>query len=58
MPTETPPPYFPQNQLSPPDEGRAKKTKIALIGCLVLLLLVIGGSIVGFYFLIRWLFFS
>ena len=57
MPTSTPPPYFPQNQLSPPDEGRAKKTKIALIGCLVLVLLAIGGSILGLFYLIRWLFF-
>ena len=58
MPTETPPPYFPQSQLSPPDEGRARKTKLALFGCLALLLLIIGGSLVGLYFLIRWLFFS
>ncbi len=57
MPTETPPPYFPQSQLSPPDEGRAKKTKLVLIGCLALLLLVLGGTVVGLYFLIRWLFF-
>ena len=57
MPTDTPPPYFPQKSLSPPDEGRAKKMKLALIGCLVLLLVVGGGAIVGLYFLIRWLFF-
>ena len=57
MPTETPPPYFPQNQLSPPDEGRAKRTKLILFGCLALLLLAVGGSVVGLYYLIRWLFF-
>ena len=57
MPTDTPPPYFPQSQLSPPDEGRAKKTKMVLIGCLALLLLFIGGTVVGLYYLIRWLFF-
>lgn len=56
MPTETPPPYFPQNQLSPPDEGRARKTKLALIGCLVVLLLLVGGFIVGLIYLIRWIF--
>ena len=56
MPTETPPPYFPQSQLSPPDEGRAKKTKLVLIGCLVLLLLTLGGTVLGLYYLIRWLF--
>ncbi|HJU54069.1 MAG TPA: hypothetical protein VJ715_05840 [Pyrinomonadaceae bacterium] len=57
MPTETPPPYFPQGQLSPPDEGRARKTKMMLFGCLALLLVVFGGALVGLYFLIRWLFF-
>ncbi|HEX8847078.1 MAG TPA: hypothetical protein VF791_20715 [Pyrinomonadaceae bacterium] len=57
MPTETPPPYFPQNQLSPPDESRARKTKLALLGCLVLLLLFLGGTVLGVYYLIRWLFF-
>ena len=57
MPTDRPPPYFPQNQLSPPDPGRAKKTKFALIGCLVLLLAAIGGAILGLFYLIRWLFF-
>jgi hypothetical protein len=57
MPTHIPPPYFPQNQLSPPDEGRAKKTKIALFGCLALLVLAIGGSIIGLFYLVRWLFF-
>ncbi|MDT5061855.1 MAG: hypothetical protein QOH63_2314 [Acidobacteriota bacterium] len=58
MPTSTPPPYFPQGQLSPPDEGRAKKTKLALIGCLTLLIILVGGSIVGLFYLIRWLFFK
>ena len=57
MPTETPPPYFPQNQLSPPDEGRAKKTKLVLFGCLALALILLGGTVLGFYYLIRWLFF-
>jgi uncharacterized membrane protein YqjE len=58
MPTDKPPPYFPQNQLSPPNESRARKTKLALFGCLALLLLFIGGSIVGLVYLIRWLFFK
>jgi len=58
MPTDRPPPYFPQNQLSPPDESRARKTKIALIGCLSLLLALVGGTIVGLVYLIRWLFFK
>jgi len=45
MPTATPPPYFPQNPLLPPDENRAKKVKLALAGCLLLLLLCIAGII-------------
>ena len=57
MPTETPPPYFPQGQLSPPDEGRARKTKLMLFGCLALLLLLLAGAGVGLYYLIRRLFF-
>lgn len=42
MPTATPPPYFPQNPLLPPDENRAKKVKLAVGGCLFLLLILIG----------------
>jgi len=45
MPTATPPPYFPQNQLLPPDENRAKKVKLAIAGCLLLLLLFIAGIV-------------
>lgn len=45
MPTATPPPYFPQNPLLPPDEKRAKKVKLALFGCLLLLLLFIAGIV-------------
>lgn len=51
-----PPPYFPQNQLSPPDENRYKKFKLvvgALIGLLVLALI---GAGIGIYYLLAWLF--
>lgn len=53
MPTSTPPPYFPQNSLLPPDENRARKVKLALAGCLVLLLLLVAGIVVGVVYLIR-----
>ncbi|MDQ1590956.1 MAG: hypothetical protein QOG00_1802 [Pyrinomonadaceae bacterium] len=53
MPTSTPPPYFPQNSLLPPDENRARKIKLAVGGCLVLLLLLIAGAIYGVVHLIR-----
>ncbi|HVF51369.1 MAG TPA: hypothetical protein VNA19_14885 [Pyrinomonadaceae bacterium] len=53
MPTSTPPPYFPQNALSPGDEKTRRKMKFALYGCLVLLLLAIAGGIVGIVYLFR-----
>jgi len=53
MPTATPPPYFPQNPLLPPDEKRAKKVKLAVAGCLLLLLILIGVIIYAVIYLIR-----
>lgn len=50
-----PPPYFPQNQLSPPDENRYKKFKVLVGAAIVLLILLLGGAGVGIYFLLRWL---
>ena len=51
-----PPPYFPQNQLSPPDENRYKKFKLIIAAvCVGLLALLIGAGI-GVYYLIQWLF--
>ncbi|MGH9945508.1 MAG: hypothetical protein ACRD9R_24400 [Pyrinomonadaceae bacterium] len=43
MATRTPPPYFPQNPLLPPDPNRAKKFKLAVAGCGLLLLLAVAG---------------
>jgi hypothetical protein len=51
-----PPPYFPQNQLSPPDENRYAKFKLVIAGLIVALLVVLAGAGVGIYYLIRWLF--
>ena len=53
MPTSTPPPYFPQNPLLPPDEHRARKVKLALAGCLVLFLLLVAAIVAGVVYLIR-----
>jgi hypothetical protein len=55
MPTSTPPPYFPQNALSPPSEARYRRFKIAVFVFLGLLLLLLSGIIVGAVYLIRWL---
>ena len=55
MATYTPPPYFPQSSLSPPDEKRYRKFKLAIAGVVLLVLLIIGGGLVGLAYLIRWL---
>jgi len=50
-----PPPYFPQNQLSPPDENRYRKFKLIVGLSIVGLLLVLAGAIYGIYLLVAWL---
>lgn len=55
MATTTPPPYFPQNALSPPDEKRYRKFKLMVTGAIVSILLILGGLITGVIFLIKWL---
>ncbi len=51
-----PPPYFPQNQLSPPDEKRYSKFKLVITGLVIALLVILAGLGFGVYYLIRWLF--
>jgi len=55
MATYTPPPYFPQGSLSPPDESRYRKFKLAVAGIVILLLAILGGAVTGIILLIRWL---
>ena len=55
MATYTPPPYFPQSSLSPPDEHRYRKFKLIIAALIVLLLAILGGTITGIIFLIKWL---
>lgn len=50
-----PPPYFPQNQLSPPDEKRYRKFKMMVAGVAILLVLLLVGAGFGIYYLIGWL---
>lgn len=52
-----PPPYFPQNQLSPPDEKRYRKFKVIVALTVIGLLLILGAVGYGIYFLITKLFF-
>jgi hypothetical protein len=53
-----PPPYFPQEQLSPPDPKRYRAFKIAVAAFTILFILFLIGMGIGIYYLIRWLFFS
>jgi len=55
MATYTPPPYFPQSSLSPPDERRYRKFKLIVAGVIISALLVLGGVITGVVYLIKWL---
>lgn len=47
-----PPPYFPQNQLSPPDEGRYRKFKLIVAAIAFLLVLLLAGLGFGIYYLV------
>ena len=47
MPTETPPPYFPQNPLSPGDEKTARRLRITFYGCAVLAVLALLAALAG-----------
>jgi hypothetical protein len=53
MATYTPPPYFPQSSLSPPDKNRYRKFKLAVAGFVVLLLLIVGAVVAGAVYLIK-----
>jgi hypothetical protein len=53
VPTETPPPYFPQNPLSPGDEKTAKKLRLTFYGCAVLAALAALALVVGLVYMIR-----
>ena len=53
MPTETPPPYFPQSSLSPGDEKTRRKMKLTFYGCLALVVLALAGAAWGVFYLLR-----
>jgi hypothetical protein len=55
MATYTPPPYFPQGSLAPADEKRYRNFKLMIFSIALLLLLLLGGTIVGVVYLIKWL---
>ena len=47
-----PPPYFPQNQLSPPDEKRYRKLKLIFGLLAVVVIAIVGAAGYGLYYLI------
>lgn len=53
MATYTPPPYFPQGQLSPGDPNRYKKFKLVIVAIIIAVLLVLGGIGVGLFYLVK-----
>lgn len=53
VPTETPPPYFPQNMLSPGDPKTARKMRLAFWGCAVLAVLGALGLVALVVYLVR-----
>jgi len=48
-----PPPYFPQSQLSPPDEKRYRKFKLIAAGIAVALLALLAAAGLGLYYLFK-----
>jgi hypothetical protein len=56
MATYTPPPYFPQGSLAPPDKGRYRKFKLVMtvLGLLIVGLIAAVGY--GVWYLMTWLF--
>ena len=52
MATYTPPPYFPQSSLAPPDKNRYRKFKLVMALLGVLLVLLIGAACYGIWYLI------
>jgi len=53
MATYTPPPYFPQGSLAPPDKKRYRKFKLLITALAVLLVLIIGAAGYAIWHLIR-----
>ena len=51
MATYTPPPYFPQGSLAPPDKRRYRRFKLMMAGLALLLVLLIGGGVYGLWYL-------
>ncbi len=53
MATYTPPPYFPQSSLAPPDKNRYLKFKLVIVGVGLLVLALIAGLGLGIWYAVR-----
>lgn len=53
MATYTPPPYFPQGSLAPPDKSRYRKFKIVMAVVALLVIGLIAAAGYGFWYLIK-----
>lgn len=51
MATYTPPPYFPQSSLSPPDPNRYRKFKLVVAAIIIAAVAVVGGVVAGAWYL-------
>lgn len=56
MATYTPPPYFPQGSLAPPDKNRYRKFKLIVAGIVVIVGLVLAAIGYGIWQLVIWAF--
>jgi hypothetical protein len=53
MATYTPPPYFPQGSLAPPDKSRYRKFKLVMAFLALLLVALIAAAGYGIWYLIK-----
>jgi hypothetical protein len=53
MATYTPPPYFPQGSLAPPDKNRYRKFKLVMTLVAVLLVLLLAGAGFAVWYLFK-----
>jgi hypothetical protein len=56
MATYTPPPYFPQGSLAPPDKSRYRRFKLLMTLLAFVLIAVIAATGYAVWHLIEWLF--
>ncbi|HEU4769207.1 MAG TPA: hypothetical protein VFS77_17700 [Pyrinomonadaceae bacterium] len=55
MATYTPPPYFPQSSLAPPDKKRYRKFKLLMVLLSLVLIVLAGAAGFGIWYVVKWL---